>query len=185
VLVVALLAAGCGSSGSSGHSGKVRSRTVSTATRTAPATLTATAPVRLAAAPAGPPPGTTQHIEADGASLSVTLQQVIDPLGGSGAALPPGTRAVGVLMAIANAGPAIYDSSATADITVVAASGSVTPVLATAGVCQTPLNDWDRYLTASAHASGCVVLAVGSHTRLRAVRFDPHGQSRAHLSWAP
>src|SRR5579875_3850709 len=44
--------------------------------------------------------GTKQRVDAAGARLEVTLRRVIDPLRGSGAALPPHTRAVGVVVQI-------------------------------------------------------------------------------------
>jgi hypothetical protein len=120
-----------------------------------------------------------------GAALEVTLRQVIDPLRGSGAKLQPGTRAVGVIVQIRSSGPAIYDSSATGDVSLVASAGPVTPVLATRGVCRTPLNDFDRYITGGEDRVGCVVFAVSDAATLDAVRFLPHAQLRGRLIWAP
>lgn len=131
------------------------------------------------------PVGTTQHVDARGASLAVTLRRVIDPLGGSGAELPARTRAVGVVVQIRSTGPRLYDSSATGDITLVASNGAVTPVDATRGPCRTPRDDFDRYITAGEDRIGCVVFAVADGATLDAVRFSPHAQRHGGLSWAP
>jgi hypothetical protein len=132
-----------------------------------------------------PPVGSTQHIVTQGAWLSVTLRAVIDPLTGSGARLQAATRAVAVVVQIRNSGPAIYDSSATGDFTVVPSSGTVTPVLAARGVCKTPLEDFDRYITAGEDRVGCVVFAVSDGATLAAVRFSPHARAVGRLVWAP
>jgi hypothetical protein len=115
----------------------------------------------------------------------VKLREVIDPLRGSGAKLQRGTRAVGVIVQIRSSGPRVYDSSATGDISLVASRGPVTPVLATRGVCRTPLNDFDRYITAGEDRVGCVVFAVSDTATLDAVRFLPHAHLRGQLIWAP
>jgi hypothetical protein len=112
------------------------------------------------------------------------LRAVIDPLTGSGASLQAGTRAVGVLVQIRNAGPAVYDSSATGDFTLVPSSGTVTPLLATRGICKTPVEDFDRYITAGEDRVGCVVLAVSDGATLAAVRFSPHARAAGRLLWA-
>jgi hypothetical protein len=127
--------------------------------------------------------GATQTVHAPEAALSVTLTRVIDPLGGSGAALVPGTRAVGVLVQINNRGPGVYDSSATGDISVVPSFGSAMPAFAPHGVCQTPLRDFDNYISPGEVRSGCVVFAAPSGARVAAVRFSPHGQSARPVSW--
>jgi hypothetical protein len=132
-----------------------------------------------------PQPGATQHVDAGGALLAVTLRNVIDPLKRSGAELPSGTRAVGVIVQIRSSGPKLYDSSATGDIGVVVSNGVVTPVLATRGVCQTPLNDFDRYITSGEDRIGCVVFAVANGATLDAVRFSPHAHRLGRLTWAP
>jgi hypothetical protein len=129
--------------------------------------------------------GTTQRVDAAGARLEVKLRQVIDPLRGSGAKLQPGTRAVGVIVQIRSSGPAVYDSSATGDISLMPSAGPVTPLLATRGVCRTPLNDFDRFITAGEDRVGCVVFAVSDAATLDAVRFLPHARLRGQLTWAP
>ena len=128
--------------------------------------------------------GATERVHAAGTTLSVTVTHVIDPLSRSGAALQAGTRAVGVLVGIQNRGPGIYDSSATGDGSVVRSSGTATPVFAAHGVCQTPLRDFDNYITAGDIRHGCVAFAVGVDARVVAVRFSPHGQSVGRAAWA-
>ena len=131
------------------------------------------------------PVGTPQRVNAGGARLTVTLRGVIDPLRASGARLAPGTRAVGVLIQIRNAGPRLYDSSATGDVRLAASGGTVTPVLATRGVCRTPLDDFDRYITPGEDRIGCVAFAVANGATLDAVWFSPHAQRLGRLTWAP
>ena len=145
--------------------------------------LSIDAPSRLR----GPLPGVgaTQWVDASGARLGVTLRRVIDPLFGSGAQLPGGARAVAVVIQIRNSGPKLYDSSATGDITLIASKGVVTPVLATHGICRTPLDDFDRYITVGEDRSGCVVFAVANGATLDAVRFSPHARRLGRLTWAP
>ncbi len=132
-----------------------------------------------------PQVGATQHVDAAGAELEVTLRRVIDPLLGAGTELPPRTRAVGVIFQIRSSGPKLYDSSATGDITIVPSAGVVTPVLATRGICRTPLDDFDRYITAGEDRVGCVVFAVSNGATLDAVWFSPHAHRLGRLTWAP
>lgn len=146
--------------------------------------LRASAPARLLRGTLAPV-GATQSAQAAGSELAVTLRRVIDPLRGSGARPPAGDRAVGVVFEIVNRGPEIYDSSATADIHLLASAGSVTPLLATRGVCRTPTQDFDRYMAAGVERVGCVVFAVARRAALDAVRFTPYGQRRRRMTWAP
>jgi len=133
--------------------------------------------------PTGPPVGTTQHVDSEGAKLAVTITQVIDPLRSSGASLQPGTRAIGVLVRIANFGPATYDSSATGDFSLVPSSGDVTPVFVPSGVCQTPVNDFDSDIGGGGVRIGCVAFAIAAPARLLAVRFSPHAAAPGRLTW--
>lgn len=135
------------------------------------------------AATARPSVGVTKRLNASGTTLLVTVIRVIDPLGDSGAALLAGTRAVGVLMRIQNHGPGIYDSSATGDVSVVPSSGTATPVFAPHGTCQTPLRDFDNYISAGEVRSGCVAFAVANGAKVRSVRFSPHGQATGRGTW--
>jgi len=125
-----------------------------------------------------------QSVFTEGAGLLVMLRAVIDPLTGSGARLPAGTRAVAVLVQIRNGGPAVYDSSATGDFAVIPSSGIATPVLATRGLCKTPQEDFDRYITAGEDRVGCVVYAVPDGATVSEVRFSPHARSAGRLVWA-
>jgi hypothetical protein len=175
VLGIGLCVAGCGAGSTAHVSRSVPRQSVVTLTQRAPSSLTHD-PL--------PPVGATQHVLTRGAGLSVTLRAVIDPLTGSGASLQAGTRAVGVLVQIRNAGPAVYDSSATGDFTVVPSSGTVTPLLATRGICKTPVEDFDRYITAGEDRVGCVVFAVSDGATLAAVRFSPHARAAGRLLWA-
>jgi len=146
--------------------------------------LTHTAPARVGHG-ALPAVGVSQQVTSRGAHLTVTVREVIDPLRGGGIALPAGMRAVGILVQIRNAGPGLYDSSATGDFDVVASGGYVTPVLVKRGVCKTPLEDFDRYITAGEDRVGCVAFTVADGAILDAVTFSPHAQARGRLSWAP
>jgi len=130
------------------------------------------------------PIGSWQQVESRGAALSVAVRSVIDSLKGAGATLQKGTRAVGVLVQIENAGPAVYDSSATGDFTVVTSGGPVTPLLAKRGVCKTPVEDFDRYVTAGEDRVGCVAFAISIGATVTEVRFSPHAQAKGRLVWA-
>jgi hypothetical protein len=177
-VVASCLIAACGSGTSPAH-------TVSRITAKAPAQLAKPVkrtPVRHA--PPTPRVGATELVHAPGATLSVTVSGVIDPLAGSGAALQPGTRAVAVRVRIENLGPGIYDSSATGDISVVPSSGTATPVFVPQGSCQTPLRDFDNYISDGEVRDGCVAFAVDVGAKVMAVRFSPHGQPAGGASWA-
>jgi hypothetical protein len=175
VLSTVLLTA-CGSSSSS---------TGSTATTTypplRPPTTTTT---HQQPAPAGPPVGRTQRVDAPGTVLSVTISRVIDPLGGSGASLPPGTRAIGVEAVIADDGPGVYDSSSTGDFSVLTSKGVAPPVYAASGVCQTPLRDWDNEISPGETRNGCIAYSVPAHANVLEVRFSPHALAHGRVAWA-
>lgn len=176
-LLVAVMLAGCGSRGRPGA--ELKPMPVLSGAR-----LSKRAPVALARRSL-PGLGTVHRVDASGAELAVTLRRVIDPLRGSGARLPAHARAVGVIIQIRSSGPRVYDSSATGDISVLTSGGIVTPVLATRGICRTPLEDFDRYITAGEDRIGCVVFAVADGATLDAVRFSPHAHRRGTLTWAP
>ena len=133
---------GCGS-GSSSSSIARHALTTTPRTRS----TRSTPPRKPPLLPAGKWIGATQPVRTSGTTLSVTVSRVIDPLLGSRAALLAGDRAVGVLVRIDNDGPGIYDSSATGDISILPSSGTATPVYALRGICQTPLRDFDNYIT--------------------------------------
>jgi hypothetical protein len=110
---------------------------------------------------------------------------LINPLAGSGAALQAGTRAVGVFVWILNHGPGVYDSSATGDVSVVPTAGRAMPVFARRGVCQTPLRDFDNYITAGEVRHGCIAFSIEAGARVAAVHFSPHGEAAGRATWAP
>ncbi len=167
-LSAGLALAACGSSGP--------------ATTSTPARRSSTPPA--AARPAGRRVGTTQRVRARGATLAVTVTAVIDPLRGSGAALLPGTRAVGVLVRIRNLGPGEYDSSSTGDVSAVPAAGTASATYASRGRCATQDRDFDNQLSAGTTVAGCVAFALGQGTRLRAVRFSADAGGAGSATWA-
>ena len=172
IALTALGATACGSS---------TSQTTTAAVASVPAPRPAHRARRTSGAPAV---GKVQLVHAPGATLSVRVIKVIDPLADSGAALQPGTRAVGVIVQIENRGPAVYDSSATGDLSIVPTSGMITPVFAAHGVCQTPLRDFDNYITAGEVRHGCVAFAIDDGAKVAVVRFSPHGSASGRAAWA-
>jgi hypothetical protein len=133
--------------------------------------------------PRGPRIGTTRHVDAGTTLLAVDIRRVIDPLRGSGASLPAGTHAVGVLVQVSNIGSGVYDSSATGDISVLPSSGSAPPTFAPNGECQTQLRDFDNYISAGEIRKGCVVFDVSNRAHVRAVRFSPHAKEAGRVTW--
>jgi hypothetical protein len=176
-VLAALAAAGCGSSGAKNTVTHIATSSTTTAQRPPPR------PAAVRPKPSYPPVGATQTVHAGGATLSVAIQRVIDPLRDSGAALLTGDRAVGVFVQIRNNGPGIYDSSATGDVSIVPSAGTTTPVFAAQGVCQTPLRDFDNYIIPGQVRNGCVVFALESDAKLLAVRFSPHGETPGRTTW--
>jgi hypothetical protein len=130
-----------------------------------------------------PKVGVTQRVDAGGTTLSVTVHAILDPLRGSGAALLPGTRAVGVIAEIRNDGPGSYDSSSTGDFSIVASSGPAQPVFAPSGSCATPLRDWDNAISPGEDRTGCVAFTLASAARVTAIRFSPHAAARGRATW--
>jgi hypothetical protein len=108
---------------------------------------------------------------------------VIDPLQNTGASIPPGRRLVGVLVRVLNHGPAIYDSSATGDVSLATSSGGADASFVPHGVCQTPLRDFDNEISPGVARSGCVAFSVAAHAKVLAVRFSPHGGAAGRVSW--
>lgn len=187
-LVAAALLCACGSGAGSSSAPTASGPTVttrSTATSASTSASTSTGARQTGPVPArgAPPIGVTQHTSSRGAHLDVTVVHLIDPLRNSGAALLGGTRAIAVLVRIANNGPAIYDSSATGDFSVVSSGGVVTPVFVPNGICQTPLRDFDNYIVGGDIRTGCVAFAVGARERVLSVRFSPHAAAAGRLTW--
>lgn len=155
--------------------------TTASATRSPPRTRAH--PARPRRRP-GPRVGATQRVPAPGTTLTVTVTSLIDPLRASGAKVPHGTRAVGVLVSVRNAGQGGYDSSATGDFSLLSAGGPAAPVFVPAGPCQTPLQDFMNAISAGELRTGCVAFAVPSGQAPSTVRFSPDGGATGHrLSW--
>lgn len=190
-ILLALALAGCAGSASTspgtaatpGRAAATSSTAVTTVTPVPTTQLTSRAPRGLARALKGRPIGVTQSVQTRGARLAVTVREVIDPLRHAGVRLQPGARAVGVLVQIRSSGPAVYDSSATGDFRLVPSIGRATPALATRGVCRTPDQDFDRYITAGEDRVGCVVFAVPGNATIEGVVFDPHAHAHGRLTW--
>jgi len=174
-LTAAAALAGCGSS-------HFESATTTATYHPLQPPTTSTVPTQTL--PALPRVGAAQRVPAGATTLSVTVERVVDPLDGSRAALLPHTLAVGVIAVIRNDGPGVYDSSSTGDLSVVPSSGTATPVFAPAGVCQTPLRDWDNEISPGQERSGCVAFAVGASAKVGDVRFSPHGRAAGRATWA-
>lgn len=127
--------------------------------------------------------GRSQTVRAGGSTLSVTVTRVIDPLRGSGAALVAGTRPVGVQMTIRNLAGATYDSTASGDVSMVTSAGPAAPLFIRAGVCATPVTDFESLIGAGSAHGGCVGFAVPSPARILAVRFSPHSRAPGTVTW--
>lgn len=107
---------------------------------------------------------------------------MLDPLTGSGAALLPGTRAVGVLVTI-RAVSGTYDSTASGDWSVLSTRGMAAPLFVKQGECQTPLVDFESEIGAGEERSGCVGFSVPARARIVAVRFSPHSRAPGTVTW--
>ena len=133
----------------------------------------------------GVPIGHAQLVHAGSSILSVTVTSVIDPLRDSGAALLPGTRAVGVRISIHNLHGETYDSTASGDVSVATSSGMPAPLFIKQGVCQTPLTDFESLIGVGETRAGCVGFTVPKTARIVAVRFSPHSRARGTVTWRP
>ncbi|HEY5198332.1 MAG TPA: hypothetical protein VIJ51_15030 [Solirubrobacteraceae bacterium] len=187
ILVIASVCAGLAACGSSGSSKSTAGQSTATKTSTQ-----ATTPVKAkkskqrkarAARPIGPRVGTSEQIQAQGTKLSITVTKVLDPLKGSGAALLPGTRVVGVFVRIANRGPGGYDSSSTGDISVIPSSGVASPAYAPQGRCKTPLQDFDNAIGPGESREGCVAFTLNTAAKLVAERFSADGGGAGKGTW--
>lgn len=132
---------------------------------------------------AAPKVGTTQRVDADGAHLSVTVVKVVDLPSDDDAPVLPGFRGVGVKVKISNAGPAVYDSLATSDISITATDPDVHLLFVPSGLCRTPPQDFDANITAGDHRSGCLAFRIHTQARVTAVTFSPDGRAAGQLSW--
>jgi hypothetical protein len=123
-------------------------------------------------------------VPAPGTTLIVTVTSLIDPLRGSGAKVPHGARAIGVLVSVRDAGRGGYDSSATGDFSLVATGGPAAPLFVPVGLCQTPLQDFMNAISAGELRTGCVAFAIPSGQAPSTVRFSPDAGATGHrLSW--
>jgi hypothetical protein len=111
------------------------------------------------------------------------VSKVVDPLKGSGAALLPGTRVVGVFVRIANSGPGGYDSSSTGDISILPSSGVGSPAYAPQGQCQTADRDFDNAIGPGESRAGCVAFTLNSTASLVGERFSADGGGAGVATW--
>ena len=131
----------------------------------------------------GAPVGATRRVHAGSSTLAVTVTHVLDPLAGTGSALLPGTRAVGVMVTIHNLAGATYDSTASGDWSLTTSSGAASPLFVRRGVCQTPLVDFESLIGAGETRTGCVGFSVQRAARVTGVRFSPHSRAAGAVSW--
>lgn len=113
----------------------------------------------------------------------MTVTRVLDPLRGSGAALVPGTRAVGVMVTIADVGSATYDSTASGDWSVISSAGDGSPLFIRQGVCQTQDADFESLIGPGQARSGCVGFSVPRRATILGVRFSPHSRAPGAVTW--
>lgn len=180
-VIAAYAVAGCGGSGAT-----------TATTSTAPPSTSSTQPTRRpprkpakksATRRPSPPVGTTQRVKTGTSTLSVTVTRLIDPLRDSGAAPLPGTHAVGVMLSIRDDSGATYDSTASGDVSLVASSGTASPLFIKQGICQTPLVDFESLIGVGEVRDGCVGFSLPQGARIRAVRFSPHSRAPGTVSW--
>lgn len=179
-LIAAVLVAGCGQAVTSRSASSVSTSSSSATTR---ATAPRRRPARSAARATGAPLGTTRLVRAGRTRLLVTMGPVLDPLAGSGAALPPGTRAVGVVLTVHNDGGGTYDSTASGDVSLSTSAGPAAPLFVRAGRCATPLTDFESLIGAGETRHGCVGFSVGGRSRVIGVRFSPHSRAPGSVAW--
>jgi hypothetical protein len=129
--------------------------------------------------------GTAVPVALTGTTLVVAVKKVIDPLTDSGARVPAGMVAVGVLISARDVGPENYDSSATSDFELRTPAGPATPVFAPSGVCQTTVQDFMNELGAGMSRTGCIAYAIPHGQAPTTVRFSAYGGHQGHaVSWA-
>jgi hypothetical protein len=123
-------------------------------------------------------------VPAAGTTLVVTVRQVIFPLRNSGALLPAGDRAAGVVMAVHNTGKGVYDSSSESDVRLGTSLGAdAEPSFAARGPCQTTEIDFLKLVNPGESRNGCVAFDVTAGARPTAVRFAPEGREAQQRIW--
>jgi hypothetical protein len=183
VAAVAAVLAGCGSSAPTSPRGTTSTASLSTTRLSAAPPFATSSPRRRRPAPQGPPVGVTQRVNAGTATLAVTVAKVLDPLGDSGAALLPGTRAVGIEVTVRDESGATYDSTASGDLSVMTSAGRAAPLFVRQGACETPLTDFESLIGVGEAHSGCVGFSVPRAARIVAVRFSPHSRAAGSVVW--
>ena len=119
-----------------------------------------------------------------GTTLVVTVRQVIFPLRNSGALLPAGDRAAGVLVAVHNTGKGVYDSSSESDVKLGTSLGAdAEPSFAARGPCQTTEIDFLKLVNPGESRSGCVAFDVAMGAKPAEVRFAPEGREALQRTW--
>jgi Domain of unknown function (DUF4352) len=131
-----------------------------------------------------PKVGSPQRVRTPGTTLVVTARQVIFPLRNSGALLPAGDRAAGVLLAVHNTGKGVYDSSSESDVKLGTSLGAdAEPSFAARGPCQTTEIDFLKLVNPGESRSGCVAFDVPKGTKPATVRFSPEGRTALGRTW--
>ena len=148
------------------------------AQRTSPTGTKPSAPARHTLQPhALPHVGATRRVLAPGTTLIVTIRSVIYPLRDSGTQNVPGMKPVAIMVAVRNAGPGGYDSSATGDFSLDSAAGPAAPLFVPTGACKTSLQDFMNAVGAGELRTGCVAFSIPSGQRPTTVGFAPDGGS--------
>ncbi len=174
-------AAGCGASAPG--SSTTSATTTSSHVAGHPGSRQAPSRRRRPARPRGAPVGTTRRVDAGTSVLSVTVSKVLNPLRGSGAAVIPGTHAVGVMVSVRDDSGATYDSTASGDLSVLTSAGAAAPLFIRRGVCETQLADFESLIGVGETRAGCVGFSVGRGARILAVRFSPHSRAPGSVAW--
>jgi hypothetical protein len=182
LIPVALALVGCGGAGRGSASAPATTTAAATTASTTAASSTRP-PARRRPRPRGAPVGTTQRVHAGTSLLDATVSKVLDPLGATGSALLPGTRAAGVQVAIRNAGGSAYDSTASGDWSLLTTAGLASPLFVRQGVCETPLADFESLIGVGETRTGCVAFSVPRRARIVSVRFSPHSRARGTVAW--
>ncbi len=176
-MLAGLIASACGGSHTTTATRTVTPVASPTTHTTSATTKTSTPTHHTPPPPVLPRVGASRRVPAPGTTLIVTIRSVIDPLRDSGTQVVPGMKPVGVLVAVRNAGPGGYDSSATGDFSLDSSAGKAPPLFVSKGVCQTPLQDFMNAIGPGELRTGCVAFSIPSGRRPTTVGFAPDGGS--------